>query len=364
MPAEQRSLARIAENSGFLMSDVAFLAGLEGSTVSRLWDDPQWLDRVTGKSLQAIVSVLPGVGEYVVGFSLADRRSRLVEDLARSGVHVNPAVFRRLVQQKHVPEQYLSNALEAAIGILGGDAGGAAALLARFWGRDRDFALGLLFDTSVTSGLLNDVAVLVTASIDMIGQLNTRKNSFHAIIAQANLMHHVVRVTGDVPDEGASVAALIRRHSALIFRSTAIGRIMATDDLELSERYCREVASSPLLSIVEGWAFPTFTHDARVTSDFSLPRSLVLRHTASEILREVEQYNDAYLFYLAETSIPTVMRRDPTFGARLLQLTRALRTRLERCVEPAARNACERILRMVENDAPSDGWRESREYAW
>jgi hypothetical protein len=70
MPVEPTSLARIAERSGFLMADVAFLAGLEGSTVSRLWDDPQWLNRVKGKSLQAIVSVLPGVGEYVLGFSL------------------------------------------------------------------------------------------------------------------------------------------------------------------------------------------------------------------------------------------------------------------------------------------------------
>ena len=115
MPVEPKSLARIAADSGFLMADVAFLAGLEGSTVSRLWDDPQWLDRVKGKSLQAIVSVLPGVGEYIFGFSLADRRSRLAEGLSRCGVEVDQAAFRCLVQQHRVPEQYLSNALETAI---------------------------------------------------------------------------------------------------------------------------------------------------------------------------------------------------------------------------------------------------------
>jgi hypothetical protein len=189
MAVEPTSLARIAERSGFLMADVAFLAGLEGSTVSRLWDDPQWLDRVKGKSLQAIVSVLPGVGEYVLGFSLADRRSRLAEGLSGGGVQVDQGVFRCLVQQQCVPEQYLSNALETAITILNGDVGQAAAHLARFWGRDQDFALGLLFGNGDINGLLSDVSMLVTASIDMIEQLNARKSSFHAIVAQANLMH-------------------------------------------------------------------------------------------------------------------------------------------------------------------------------
>jgi len=362
MPAEPKSLAQIAAASGFLMADVAFLAGLEVSTVSRLWDDPQWLDRVRGRSLQSIASVLPGVGEYLLGFSLADRRSRLAEGLSQRGVQVNQAAFRGLVQQRRVPEQYLSNALETAITILNGDVGPAAAHLARFWGRDQDFALGLLFDNADTNGLLSDVSMLVTASIDMIEQLNSRKNSFHAIVAQANLMHHVARASNDFVGEIVSVD--VRRHNALIFRSTVIGRIMATDDQELAERYCRDVSASPLLSIVEGWAFPTYTHDAKVTPDFSLPRSLLLRHTAAEILREVEQYNDAYLFYLTQTAIPTVLQRDSTFGLRLCELTSSLRFRLERCEQPAARAACEKILRVLENDTSSDNGRGVYDYAW
>lgn len=79
---------------------------------------------------------------------------------------------------------------------------------------------------------------------------------------------------------------------------------------------------------------------------------------------EVDQYNDAYMFYLAETSIPTVMQRDSTFGLQLLQLTSALRTRLERCEQPAARTACEKILSMLENDTSSAGGRGSCEYTW
>jgi hypothetical protein len=59
------SLADIAADSGFSMSDVAFLAGLDESTVCRLWEEPDWLDKIKGRSLQALISVLPGIAEYL-----------------------------------------------------------------------------------------------------------------------------------------------------------------------------------------------------------------------------------------------------------------------------------------------------------
>jgi hypothetical protein len=97
MAVAPKSLARIAETSGFGMADVAFLAGLDESTVCRLWENPDWLDRVKGSSLQAIVAVVPGVGEYVLGYSLADRRNRLADRLSDQDVEVATGAFRRLV---------------------------------------------------------------------------------------------------------------------------------------------------------------------------------------------------------------------------------------------------------------------------
>ena len=47
------TLSEIAEDAAFSMSDVAFIAGLEESTVYRLWDNPGWLQKVSGRSLQA-----------------------------------------------------------------------------------------------------------------------------------------------------------------------------------------------------------------------------------------------------------------------------------------------------------------------
>lgn len=352
MPIAPKSLASIAESSGFSMSDVAFLARLDESTVCRLWDDPDWLDRVKGRSLQAIVSVLPGVGEYILGYSLADRRTRLAESLSKNDVQVNQRAFRHLVVERRVPEQYLSNALDTAAYVLDGNTQKAAAHLARFWGRDQDFALGLLFGNYNDDGLLLDTKPLVAASIDMIDSLNTRSNSFHAIVAQANLMHHVSRATNETLSDADTSG--ISRHTALAFRSSVIGKIMASNDLDVSQRYCAAVDSSPLLSIVEGWAFPTYTHDAKPTPDFSLPRSLLLRQTAEEVMREVREYNDAYLFYLADTSIPTIIKRDPTFGLQLDQLVSHLRARLDQCTEHMSRTACIALIDSLEHQAPSE----------
>ena len=36
-------LSKVTEDAGFTMSDVAFVSGLDESTVSRLWDDPAGL---------------------------------------------------------------------------------------------------------------------------------------------------------------------------------------------------------------------------------------------------------------------------------------------------------------------------------
>ena len=344
MVVQPQPLSKIAEESGFGMADVAFLASLEESTVSRLWDDAQWLDRIKGRSLQSLVAVVPGVGEYVTRYSLADRRNRLAEKLNESGVIVDTDSFRRLVCVERVPEQYLSNALDAAVFILEGDARRAAAHLARFWGKEQDYALGFLFDTNDSGGLLVDAAPLRMAAAAIVETLAERSNSFHAIVAQANLIHHLSRTTLGArfePEEGGEE---LGRHSALAFRSGVMGRLIAANDPDLALAYSRRVKASPLVAMVEDWAFPTYTHDAKPSTDFTLPRSLLLRETAAEVIREVENYNDAYLIYLAETSIPSIMKRDPTFGLRHDHLVASLRQRRETVVLPEARRACDAIL--------------------
>ena len=112
--SQPRPLSKVTEDAGFTMSDVAFVSGLDESTVSRLWDDPRWLDRVSGRSLQSLAASVPGVAEYFASHSLLARRNSLVKQLQAEGLVVNrPALL--LSAGTEVPHQYLINALEAAL---------------------------------------------------------------------------------------------------------------------------------------------------------------------------------------------------------------------------------------------------------
>ena len=139
-----RPLSKVTEDAGFTMSDVAFVSGLDESTVSRLWDDPRWLDRVSGRSLQSLAASVPGVAEYFASHSVLARRNSLVKQLEAEGLAVNrPALL--LSAGTDVPHQYLINALEAALSIMRGDERRACSYLARFWGLQQNRALATLW---------------------------------------------------------------------------------------------------------------------------------------------------------------------------------------------------------------------------
>ena len=52
---EPKSLSDITRDMGLNMSDVAAFSGLDESTIFRLWDNAEWLDRVSGRSLQSLI---------------------------------------------------------------------------------------------------------------------------------------------------------------------------------------------------------------------------------------------------------------------------------------------------------------------
>ncbi|MFC6931145.1 hypothetical protein ACFQHO_12940 [Actinomadura yumaensis] len=126
------------------------------------------------------------------------------------------------------------------------------------------------------------------------------------------LTHQVSKVTGSM--EADLSFEVPGRRTAFMMRGVVMGSLISNDDLELAERYRRELEATPVYAALEEWSFPTYSRDGRISSDFTLPGSLLLRNTAREVLREIGSYNDAYLYYLASTYIPLALRRDPTFG--------------------------------------------------
>jgi hypothetical protein len=341
-------LSKVTESAGFTMSDVAFVSGLDESTISRLWDDPRWLDRVSGRSLQSLAASVPGVAEYFASHSVLARRDGLVKQLETEGLVVNrPALL--LSASTDVPHQYLINALEAALSIMRGDERRACSYLARFWGLQQNRALESLYATKGERALLQNPDRLFKASIEMTPRLSRRAYSFHSILAHATFAHHLGIATGELDDR--FLPPIIDRQSAFMVRSGIMGLLINSSDTELAQRYEQMVNGTPVLEIIEEWSFPTYTRDSKPNPDFSLPGSILLRRTAEEVLREINKYTEAYLYYLCRTYLPLALGRDPTFGLKFADLGDALTARAETCDDATSRNACISLARQIKETA-------------
>ena len=335
------SLSAIAEQAGFNLSDVAFVSSLDESTISRLWSDPGWLDRVTGGSLQKLIASIPGVADYVTAHSLAVRRVRLIRELADEGLLVSEASLTACTRDG-VPEPFIGNALEAALHTMRGDAPKMVSYLARFWGRDQDRVLERLYTQQKAKGMLENPEALLAASTEVAPKLVRKAYSFHSILAHAALAHHVGRAIGRV--EPVFSPQTDDRRGALTLRSSVMGLLIEQNNSDLAEKYEQMVADSPVLTVIEDWSFPTYMRDARPNSDFALPSSILLRNTAGEVIREVNEYSDAYVHYLLSTYLPLALKRDATFGLNLRGAAASVRGSLEATSDLALRKVCERAL--------------------
>ncbi|WP_131740421.1 hypothetical protein [Actinomadura roseirufa] len=339
---EPKSLSEITKDMGLNMSDVAAFSGLDESTVFRLWDNTEWLDRVSGRSLQSLMSSVPGIAEYSMAHAIRKRRDALLTDLGREGLTVDLAAL----EGSTVAQQHLLNALEAALHIVRGEATQkVSSFIARFWGREQDRALEALYSTQRGHGLLEDPHKLFESSIELAPRLNRKTYSFHSILALNILTHQVSKVTGSIQAElGFEVPG---RQTAFMMRGVVMGALISSGDLELAERYRRELDATPVYAALEEWSFPTYTRDGRISSDFTLPSSLLLHNTAREVLREISSYNDAYVHYLASTYIPLALKRDPTFGGKITELIRALELRGGECRDRTIRDTCSKLVRQL-----------------
>jgi hypothetical protein len=293
-----------------------------------------------------MISSVPGVVEYVTAYSLASRLSRLIAQLADVGLYVDTAAINSS-QAEGLPVPYLANALQAALHTARGDNPQAASYLARFWGKDQDQALRRLF-SAAPNGLLTNPERLVEASAELAPRLRRPGYSFHAILAEAAIVHHA-RANPEV----SHLSRVGDRQEAMSLRSSVMGILISTNAFDVAERYEHLVAKSPVLVGIEEWSFPTYTRDTRPEPGFNLSRSLLLRNTAAEVIREIDVYSDAYVHYLLSIYMPLAVSRDPTFGLALPQLKAAVSDRLSRDGDPRLRALCERTLRTLEG-VPGD----------
>ncbi|MFI0480882.1 hypothetical protein [Actinomadura sp. 9N215] len=339
---EPKSLSEITKDMGLNMSDVAAFSGLDESTVFRLWDNVEWLDRVSGRSLQSLMSSIPGIAEYSMSHAVHKRRDILIGDLHDVGLSVDLAAL----ENAPVPQQNLLNALEAALCIVRGEpTQKTSSFIARFWGSEPDRALELVYSDEPGRGILQDPKILRDSSVDLAPRLHRKAYSFHSILAHNVIAHQASKVTDALgADLGFNDPA---RQTAWTTRGVVMGILINTDDVELAERYRRELETTPVYAALEEWAFPTYARDSRLSSDFTLPSSLSLRNTATEVLREIAVYNDAYFYYLVSTYIPLALKRDPAFGGKIVELIQAVELRGVDCRDRRIRQTCNALVRQL-----------------
>ncbi len=250
--------------------------------------------------------------------------------------------MRHATEVARIAPAYIGNALEMALHLARGDVRGCVPYLTTFWGCQQNRALSALFASTPPVRLLKDRETLLVMARDLHAQLRDRRGfAFPRILAQGILVHHLARITGEMPE-----SCYEPRHgrAAFVLRGAYMGVLIHTGDLAWAERYKHIVDTNPVARLLELWAFPTWTRDRNATPDFTLERSLLLRETAREVIAEVQGYNEAYVWYLATTYIPRALESDPTFGFQLEELRAALRRRHNALDLPETKAACAQLL--------------------
>lgn len=306
------------------MADVGYLSQLSTSTLSRLWPDPVWLDVVSGASLQRLITAVPGLLAYVQARSHSARLESALRRCAESGLDVRTERLIALVRAGQSP-QWLATVLEAAAAVVRMDARESTAALARCWGAAPSHALDAVFSLD-PHGLVADPNTLADKAIELIGTLDTHANAVSETVGYGILVHKLTRLTGQVP--AAATAKTADRCAAFAHRSGVIGVLLQGGDVDASVAYARELATTPLLARNELWSLGTFCGDLDLGPEIG-PHRTPLRRTATEVITDVLNLNDAYLHYLLTAALPVLLAYDSSFGGRHAQLRDAVRRRLD-----------------------------------
>lgn len=339
-----RPLESIADEKSLTMADVVLLSGASTSTVSRLWSDPFWLDKVAGATLQNLVAVIPDLAEYVTRRSAARVIEAALVQCAHVGLEVSMSELDALVRRPD-SGRHVAMVLSAAVSVMRQDRRSANAWLTRSWGSVPDIALDTLFTTG-TGALLTDQEHFLSQATRMVENgTTTSDNSLYSTVGSGILVHKLAKVHGAAP---ITVSVVPQRSSAFLYRSSRIGMILARADVDVAKRYAADVRASPLLQRNEIWSLASYSADLAQSTDFSLPATTTLIDTVEIILHDLEDRNEAYVHYLVTTAIVAVLAHDNGFGAVKSRLADTLRHRIDDGIhDSGVRSACDALLTAI-----------------
>lgn len=344
----RKTLATLAESAGYKTASLAAAADVDFSTVNRHWQQLEWPAKARGDLIVQLVGIIPGLDDYIREYALNRHIRKIETDFLRLE-ESNPALkldgdrLRAALARADVAPQYVLVSLRFIGEILRPDAAVAyektTDLLQAFWGQEQTRALQSVVGSAKEPGIVVGKTV-VPASVQFLRWSVSQPVSSRRLFAELHLTHHIAKARGDtaLPPglERTKLPNNQRVHFALRERSRVMGVIRHQDNFETALQYSSFVQRDEISQRAELWAFLSWSGDIpNATDRIAVPESLSMTRTADAVIRQVDSYNEAYVWYLLTTFVPlAVTEVDPDFGGRLPQLREVVQKRLDNACDP------------------------------
>ncbi|HEX6152128.1 MAG TPA: hypothetical protein VFZ19_01270 [Solirubrobacterales bacterium] len=354
MPRESRNLQDLAVDAGFTVDSLAQVTGLNRATIYRYWLHDDWLQRIGHAALRQIMSVVPGVEQLVGTSVLEDRRQLVTERLQRLGAPVRNEQIDAALSDPEIEPQYLFTALAAAAHIINEEVNPAIYTLRSLWGRSQTRALDVVFGTHRSYSALENPKQLTEAASHSLAKIRqTRNYTFQRAVAQAHLAHHIGKCSGELVAHArkankANSGVRVLQTESFFLRGSYMGVLRQEDNLDTAQEYAQCVSRDPIVRLIECWAFPSWSGDLESMDEYRLPRNVSLSSTATEVIKEIQSYNEAYVWYLAATFVPLALENiDPNFGGQLSGLRNALEEKAEETSLQELQEECTKLAKRI-----------------
>lgn len=356
MPFERPVLlADLAREAGYNSASLAENCAMDKSTVSRMWTDPDWINSMNPQTYLQLIGLIPGVAEHIEKHALNLRYAQIAKTVRAKSAAMDLDKALDRLRDAGVSAQTAYSTVTAGVAILTGDLVESVAVLRPLWGRAQTYALDILYgDPSDESP---DAVELLDSSERLLTRLFQDRDcgamAFSRSVAMTHLSHHLAkhgRFVSGLDSEKLTQSYRGAKAQKLSFaaRGAFIGRLRSNDDFEAALQYDRLVRGNYTALAVEQWAFPTWSGDLPNAANFEVPNFIPLSHTAPEVIREVREYNEAYVLYLLKTYIPLALeRQDPQFGGRLSELKQSVAHRMERSNSRKLQKSGEALLEQI-----------------
>ena len=325
----RQTLRHLASLQGLGMADVTWISGVQKSTVSRLWDDPNWLDVASGRTVQAMCSSIIGVERYFSYLSLTEATELAVEELnhaaGRGKEIIDPDDLNAMI-----PPQLTIRALTALAHVARGNTRESTHLLGRFWGCEVDEAFRDVWNLVAHKLEYPSLKYLSEKSAAVFDHIfDDRNPSYHALVTKALFLHHSSREV-QIQFLESNLGDVSRR-TVLPIRSALTGLLLKTefheDAMDYLRIYRRQMRDFKAFQSLERWAYPTYFGDMEVTHDFQISANASIGKSVTAMLSSIwgcQGESSGYRYYASMVGAPALLSIDPTFNGEIGKLVESL----------------------------------------